>query len=47
MRCYHSTQMGSLIDQFLQLRLGFLVGLLPFGILHSLADSRLMNVGYA
>ena len=47
MRCYHSTQMGSLIDQFLHLRLGFLVGLLPFGILQSVADTRLMNVGDA
>lgn len=39
--------MGGLIDQFLHFRLGFLVGLLPFGILQSVTDTRLMDVGDA
>ena len=47
MRCCHYAQMGSLVDQFLHLRFGFLVCLLPFGILQSVADTCLMDIGDA
>ena len=47
MRGSYRTQMGGLINQFLHLRLGFLVGLLPFGILQPVADTCLMDIGDA
>lgn len=42
----YRTQMGSPVYQFAHLRLGFLVCLLPFGVLQPIADSRLMDIGY-
>ena len=41
----HRTEVGGPFDQFLHLLPGFLVSLLPFGILQSVADSHLVDVG--
>ena len=42
----HRTQMGSPVYQFVHLLLSFLVSLLPFGVLQSIADSGLVDIGY-
>ena len=41
----HCTEVGGPFDQFLHLLPGFLVSLLPLGILQSVADSHLVDVG--
>lgn len=45
MRGSHCTEVGGPFDQFLHLLPGFLVSLLPFGILQSVTDSHLVDVG--
>mgnify|MGYP001073260762 CR=1 FL=1 len=45
MGCHHRAQMGSSVDQFLHFRLGFLVSLLPLGVLQFITDSRLVDIG--
>ena len=41
----HRTEVGGPFDQFLHLLPGFLVSLLPLGILQSVTDSHLVDVG--
>ena len=45
MRSCHRAQTGGTVNQFLHLRLGFLVCLLPLGVLQPVADSRLVDIG--
>ena len=45
MGCRHRAQMGGSVDQFLHFRLGFLVSLLPLGVLQFITDSRLVDIG--
>ena len=45
MRGSHRTEVGGPFDQFLHLLPGFLVSLLPLGILQSVTDSHLVDVG--
>ena len=45
MRSCHRAQTGGTVHQFLHLRLGFLVCLLPLGVLQPVADSRLVDIG--
>lgn len=45
MRGSHRAEVGGPFDQFFHLLPGFLVSLLPLGILQSVADSHLVDVG--